>query len=152
MNNMISSKFKVIFISVFICFLFFFSMLFLYRYATIVNDDMSCIVASDNVFLQGRFLTEFIGNLFIRKIPQLLNINIQDFAIISLGVINSLVFISIPYLLSDLFYVFHKKTQYFNILITLSFFVVYSVLIQIGSVWEFDTYLFFIGYFFCDSW
>ena len=146
MHKIVSEKFKVNFVSLFICSLLFFWLLFLYRYVTIINDDMFCIVARDNIFFHGRFLTEFIGNLFIKKIPQFLNINIQDFAIISLGVVNSLIFISIPYLLSELFYVFHKKNQCFNILITLSFFVVYSLLIQIGSVWEFDTYLFFIGY------
>ena len=116
------------------------------KFSIIVNDDMLDLITNNWELSHGRFIMEPIGVFFARTLPLLLNKNIQDFAIISQGILKILGFVYLLYILSSNFYKSNVKNIAFCLVISFSFFFIFSILIANDYVWCFDTYQVFFGY------
>ena len=146
MKNFLNSKFLVNSISTIIILLITIFLLLRLRYAIIVNDDMMDLVSNKWVFFHGRYIMEFLGTFFVIILPQFFNINIQDFAIVSQGIMKIAGFDFLIYSLSSQFYKSNIKNIGFCFIIVFSFFMIFSILVNIDYIWGFDTYQYFFGY------
>ena len=75
------------YIVIILAFLF---LLYKLRYAIVIFDDVIDLIIHNFKFYHGRFITELLAALFVKWIPSLLGINIQNFALISENIIKSL--------------------------------------------------------------
>ncbi len=137
------------FFNVTLLFSIFSFLMYKFRYAIVINDDLVDLIAGQYNFYHGRYLTEFISILFIKLIPKYFNINIQNFAIVSEGLVKSLFFIFLLFILKKTFTKNCKISTLFEIILyPLSFFMIFSMLFQLDYINVFDTMQTFMGYIF----
>lgn len=117
------------------------------RYAVVIYDDVLDLVINEFKFYHGRFLAEFIALVFVRGIPSLLNINIQDFAFISENILKSTILVFFTMTVTSGFFIWKKRENIYKAcLFTLSFLAIYIYLMHIANALLLHTLQFFLGY------
>ncbi len=145
MRNILQNRLFFNFVNIVILLAIFVFLLTKLKYSVIINDDMMDIISRTFLFSHGRFISELFGILLIKLIPDILGINYQDFAIVQ-GILKSAVFCGLIYVISIAPFRFRQKNISICCYSVLSFFTIFSSLIQMDFVWCFDTYQFFSGY------
>ena len=112
-----------------------------HRYAIICNDDMLQTIARTYMFLHTRIITEPIVTFIVKQIPEIFNINYQDFAFISEGIIRSAFIIAIIHCITKAFFKLKNHNPIFRgIFYILSFFIFFSILIKYNYISGFNDY------------
>ncbi len=116
-----------------------------FRFSLICNDDIFETMLEQVRFAHGRLFPVTIVYIFIRLIPDIFNINYQDFAFVALF-LKTLITCFLIYTVTLSYFKF--KPQNFSIvfLSVITFLTLFSTLIQIDFVWAYDTFIFFIDY------
>ena len=104
-------------------------MLYKLRYAIICDDDMMEIIARPYSFYLSRFITEIPVTFIEKQIPEIFNINYQDFAFISQSIARSLFFIAIIHCITKAFFKLKEHSSVFwGIFYSITFFIFFAVL------------------------
>ncbi len=124
MKNLIIKIFNIGILVLIFCF-----MLYKFRYAIICGDDMMEIIARPYSFYLARFITEIPVTFIEKQIPEILNINYQDFAFISQSLTRSLCFIAIIHCITKAFFKLKEHDSVFwGIFYSVTFFIFFAVL------------------------
>ena len=128
--------------------LFFFGIYFISKnchYAIIANDDMEELLGAHIKFAHSCYIYVLFDYFFIKVIPDLLNIPVQNFAFIPEGLVKSVLYtiliFSICIGINE-----KKKNNFNNILVILSYFFILSVFFREHNFYSFDTLIFFNSY------
>lgn len=148
---MIFDKNKIIkLLNIIIWFVIFGYLIYKLRYACVIHDDIEDILLRTFYFIHGRFFTEFIETIFIKIIPEHLNIHYNDFAIISESGLKSFTFALLAYFCSLSFIIFKNKNTNFILIIPILFilmpFLLYSIMVKYDFVWTFLNSQYYFGY------
>ncbi len=127
--------------------LFIFSfILFNLRYSIVINCDLHDYINYSFEFFHGRIINELISFLFIIKIPSLLNIPIQNFAFVSEGVTKTIFFCTLVYLSLCSYNKFQEKPIIFSLILSISPFLILSILNKLDFIWSFKFNEYYTGY------
>lgn len=117
------------------------------RFAYVMNDDIvDLIVADQPTFYHGRFFSELISFFTVKILPNILKINIQDFAIISEGLFKAVCFVILIHVIGKVFYNDKQYNIFICFLNILTFFTLFSMLFDLNFINCFSTLQFFNGY------
>lgn len=144
-TNLYSKIIYLITISIMFCYVF-----YQLRYSVVANDDMQDFICLDLNFYHGRFFTTLFQYLFIKKIPELLNINYQEFAIISQTTIKSFFIIFCTIVITSSINFFPKTKNYIQLNITniLVFLLLFALIYNLKFIFGIEVSEFFYGYIF----
>ena len=79
------------------------------KYIYIQNDDICDLVCPGLSFYHGRFFTELFSKFTVFYLPDLLKVDVQDFAIYSEAAVKILLFLSLIYCVSVSYFQFKNK-------------------------------------------
>lgn len=116
-------------------------------YSIIVYDDILDLVINKLTFYHGRFFSEFLAFLLVKGIPEVLNINIQDFALVSQNLVKALIFIWLSILVTNAFFFFKSKEKTLsNVFVYIFTFFFLWIILQKENGFVLDTLQFYFGY------
>ena len=122
-------------------------LLYKLRYAIVIFDDVLDLIINEFKFYHGRFFSELFALIFVRGIPKLFDINIQDFAFISQNILKSVTLVIFAIIVSNGFFIWGKKKQIYKPLFFIfSFLAIYIFLMNIAGEFLLYTLQFFFGY------
>ena len=128
MKNILLNN-KILFITNIIIILFLFTFLLSKTwYSAVIHEDLYFFTSETINPQRMQVIADFISTLLISKIPRLLNINIQDFAIVSEVLYKTIIYIILSYTVAASFYKTQKKDFFFPIMIIIIFFSILSIL------------------------
>ncbi len=84
-------------------------LVFSLRYSVIVNDDIMDLINNRYSFCHGRFITELISTFIMVIIPNMFNIPLQNFAIVSEGTFKALFTTCLVYIISIAYFLYLPK-------------------------------------------
>ena len=120
-----------------------------YKYAVVIWDDIRDIIvrAPKDTYTHGRYFTETFAFIFIKIIPKMFNIPVQNYAFISEGLTKSVFLTFIIYLFGKCFSYKNKYLNSYNLIIyIISIFVLISLMSACNNYLIFETMQFFCGY------
>ena len=126
-NLFLNNKLLLITNLITILFLFIFLLSKLW-YSSVICEDLYFFTSETINPQRMQVISDFISTLLISKIPRLLNINIQDFAIVSEVLYKTIIYVILSYTVASSFYKTQKKDIFFPIIITIIFFSTLSIL------------------------
>ena len=126
-NLFLNNKLLLITNLITILFLFIFLLSKLW-YSSVIYEDLYFFTSETINPQRMQVISDFISTLLISKIPRLLNINIQDFAIVSEVLYKTIIYVILSYTVASSFYKTQKKDIFFPIIITIIFFSTLSIL------------------------
>ena len=111
-------------------------------------DDVIDLIINSFNFYHGRFISEFIAILFVKIIPNILNVHIQNFAVISECLLKIfLLIITVIIINKPLVQIWGNiKGKYWGIFYLLTFFTIYSFICKYDIYLLFHTLQFNLGY------
>ena len=116
-------------------------------YSIIVYDDILDLVINKLSFYHGRFFSEFLAFLLVKGIPEVLNINIQDFALVSQNLVKALIFIWLSILVTNAFFFFRSKEKTLsNVFVYIFTFFFLWIILQKENGFVLETLQFYFGY------
>ena len=147
MKNILKNKYIVSTANFAILLFFVVFLTFKLRFAYVMNDDIvDLIVADQPTFYHGRFFSELISFFTVKILPNILKINIQDFAIISEGLFKAVCFVILIHVIGKVFYNDKQYNIFICFLNILTFFTLFSMLFDLNFINCFSTLQFFNGY------
>lgn len=138
------NKIKYLNISIIIL-LFIITMCFL-KFPFIANDDMYMFFPYNFDFCHFRVINELIMALFHVWLPIFLNINPQDFAIISQSLLRAILYIAMICYMSKSYNCYKEKPILYTVMLCVTFYTLYAMMLQDDFTFSFDINEFFMGY------
>ncbi len=127
--------------NIFILMCIFLFMVYKHRYAIVCDDDMMQIIARTYAFFHSRFISEVVVTLIEKQIPEMLNLNYQDFAFISQGIVRSTFFVLLIHCISKAFFKLKEHSRiFYGIFYIISFFMFFSIILKYDFKFSFDNY------------
>ncbi len=128
-----------------------FTFLFLFvksKYAIVMFDDVLDLIIGSFYFYHGRFFSEFIAILFVKIIPNLLNIHVQNFAVVSECLLKIIIIIATVIIINKPFENTFGKIngKSWGILYLTSFFTIFAFICKYDIYLLFHTLQFNLGY------
>lgn len=146
-NKLLKNKYCIILFSIFaigFCIFWFYEKT---QYNYYLDDEILDFIIGEQRFYHGRIISETLCVFLIKKIPDLLGININDFSFISKGILPTLTLTTISFLLSNILFNQKKKNILYPFCFFYLFFLIYFI--TITSSEQFCRNLaFFIAYIF----
>lgn len=144
--------FKKILILISISFVFIYTIIKL-KYSVISNDDIVDFIVKKFTIYHGRFFTTYLQLFFIKTLPNFLNINYQDFAIISHASLKSIfiTLLDICFVLPIIFFIKNKnkyKDYISSSFLLLGYFIFITLIINLHFNFGIEIAQFFYGYIF----
>lgn len=150
-NSFFSNLFKNQYFIYFLTILSFFLCLFWYLErmdnAYYTSDDILDYIIEPYQFLHGRIISETISVCLIKEIPDLLGININDFAIFTKGIFTGITVLFSSFLLTNTLGKNMPKNLYFPLTFVFISFFLYFLIIKNGDA-LLTVFAFFIAYIF----
>lgn len=131
-----------------VLFFIFILLIFSMKYSVIANDDMMNYIINHRIVYHGRFFTHAIQIFFIKYIPEILSIHVQDFAFISQAVLKSGLIVFLLNVISLSFFRFENKRIFLPLINIFSFLLFFAFIFKLKFMFGIETSAFFFGYVF----